>query len=62
MSRPPRSDPDLEELEELDDDELTDGHVVRRYLVTHERPARSLPRRPRESGPHRRRPGRPAED
>lgn len=62
MSRPPRPDPDLEELEELDDGELPDGHVVRRYLVTHERPERSLPRRPREPAARRRRPGRYAED
>jgi hypothetical protein len=62
MSRPPRPDPDLEELEELDDDELPDGHLVRRYLVTHERPERALPRRPREAGARKRRPGRPSED
>jgi hypothetical protein len=62
MGRPPRPDPDLEELEELDEDELPDRHVVRRYLVTHERPGRSLPRRPREADPRRRRPGRQTGD
>lgn len=62
MSRPPIPDPDLEELEELEDEELPDGHVVRRYLVTHERPARVLPRRPREGGARKRRAGRRTED
>lgn len=62
MGRPSRPDPDLEELEELDDEELPDGHVVRRYLVTHERPERSLPRRPRAALGRKRRPGRSPED
>jgi len=62
MGRPPGTDPDLEDLEELEEEGLPDEHVVRRYLMTHERPQRNLPRRNREPAARKRRSDRKIED
>lgn len=63
MGRQQKTDPDLEQLADLEDGGLPGQHLVRRFLVTHERSGRGLPRRPREAtGGRRRRPDRQPED